>query len=475
MQFSKSLPPYTPSPPAPSYSDQPSTGEQSLQYTPRVGRAYVLPDSTYVKQFGRYSVVFLNQEQDARIPTYRQDALVSGYIELPLCGLDRVTEVSVLIEGRLDLSIAGTHTDSVKTMHSTTVLWKKPRHSHPSVDGESTATCPTTVQFAIPTGRSFVDADGETQPLPPTFQTLDFIESGLFARSSYRLRFTVKCAPKLGPRIALLEKTKHFFVPFDYRPRTRSQHPASRDPTSLASIKALPDDWFQSTSTVEVPATYSDGRKFEPVTANLLIPNPRVYALADSIPFHFQLSGTVNSLRALVAPDTLQASQYAAPPAPHPRSPSRPSTASSSSPPPQRHCIKKLQGQFSTSGSLRVFLLRQIRVEVRGKVRVQNAIIGEARLEAVPPPVGADDGPGRQEYLSWVGRVAYGDLGPQGVARNLNPEMDVGGFHVGNHLKVNDFVALSVGSQNPPWKDVVSSIGIKFVTESWDVDYENGV
>ena len=255
------------------------------------------------------------------------------------------------------------------------------------------------------------------------------------------------------------------FLPFEYRPRTRSQHPVSSVASSLALIKTLPDEWYQTTTSIDVPSPQGVNSTFQPVTANMLVPNPRVYALSDSVPFHLQLSGRVDSLRALVAPDTFseQTSSGEEPS-------SRCSTTSANSR--QRHCIKRLQGEVGTS--IRVFLLRQVRLELKGKIRVQNLIIGEAQLDAVPPVM--TDRPGvlsgsSEEYLSWTGRLQCGE----GLDRtrfehpwHVGSTITSGGFHAGEILKVNDFIAFSVGDSTPPWKDIQMSIGVKMVTESWD-------
>ncbi|KAH6902292.1 hypothetical protein BKA70DRAFT_1435042 [Coprinopsis sp. MPI-PUGE-AT-0042] len=386
MLLSKSLPPsYTPSQPAPLYSDSPISGEQSLQYTPRVGGSWMLPQSHYVKRVGKTTIVLDHQEEDARIPQYRQTGIISGYIQL--LDVPRVSEVTLSIEGRLDVSMAeGTNSATIKTLHSSVALWKRPRPNATTESGSMPTICPSQLDFAFALPSEYEDSTG-CHPLPPSFQTPDVghSQASLFARSSYRIHVTIKRTPKLGGSLAMLEKTKHVF-----------RH------EFLALIKTIPDEWYQSTTSIDVPSPQGVDGTFQPVTANMLVPNPRVYALSDSIPFHLQLSGRVDSLRALVAPDTLSEDTL---------SDNRTSAHCPKASSRQRHCIKRLQGEVGTS--LRVFLLRQVRLELKGKIRVQNIIIGEAQLDAVPPVLTDGYRPpvvsgSSEEYLSWTGRLQCG-------------------------------------------------------------------
>lgn len=435
--FDTSIPPYTPSQPAPGYSDLPYTGEQSLQYTPRVGSSWFLPDGTFIRRDGHATLVLYNQEDNTQLPEYRQSAIISGCVELK--DMNRILKVTLHIEGRIDTSITeGGRNQTVKTIQSTTTLWAKKSPGHPS-------RCPSQLAFAYAMPAEYEDATGLKHPLPPSFQTIDMDCSGVFARTSYRLRISVTRKPKIG----LFDNTKHIFVPFAYKPRSRSRQPITCCAGSVELIKALPDEWYQTTTGIEVPSPKGSAT-FQPVHANLLIPNPRVFAMGDSVPFHLQLAGRVDSLKALVTPDTHDAA--------------RPSSRSST-------WIKKLQGDVSSS--LRVFLLRQVRVEIGGTVRVQNIVVGEAELDAVPPDMTDSYRPpvdSREEYISWKGQLKLGD-GMDAVLRDQpwqGTKTDVAGFSAGSALRVTDFVALSVGSSNPPWKDVKASIPIKFVTESWD-------
>lgn len=404
-------------------------------------------------------MVLCHQEDGAKLPRYRQNAVISGYIEL--ANANRVLDVSILVEGRVDLAMArGTKTQSVQTINSTTTLWKHKSTEHP-------ATCPQIVPFAYALPAKYEDATGK-HLLPPTFQLPHDEMADVFARSAYRLRVAVTRKPKIGP----WPSTKYIFIPFEYRPQYSLQgwQSTSSDGScagSLCAIKSLPEEWYQSTTSIEVPSFpgQATGNKAEPsldpVHLNLLIPEPRTFALSASIPFHLQLSGRVDSLRALI-------------PAPSSVNGSRPSTSSYA----PTSCFDLNSPSLQPPAPvLRVFLLRQVRVEIRGAVRAQNIVLGEAQLEPVPPchmPPDMYRPPQRcgQEYVGWTGRLKVGEAadvcaGPAddtGKGSMCSATADVGGFRAGDALSVNDFVAVSVGvGESPFWKDVKASISVRFV------------
>lgn len=55
----------------------------------------MLPQSHYIKRVGKTTIVLDHQEQDARIPQYRQTGIVSGYVHL--LDVPRVSEVSLSV------------------------------------------------------------------------------------------------------------------------------------------------------------------------------------------------------------------------------------------------------------------------------------------------------------------------------------------------------------------------------------------
>lgn len=100
-----------------------------------------------------------------------------------------------------------------------------------------------------------------------------------------------------------------------------------------------------------------------------LIPSVQTFGLSDSIPFHIQLVAPLSVLRHFV------------PPMPDPSSSSSDSLSSS---PTQK--IKSVSTVPTVpQPSLRVFLARQISVEVNGRHTWRNSILGEGTTRPVAP------------------------------------------------------------------------------------------
>lgn len=74
------LPEYSPSSPAPGYSDELLLGEERLEHTPRPDRLRPTPTGVFVKKAGRTSIVLNEQEDGVRVPSYGRHAVVSGAV-----------------------------------------------------------------------------------------------------------------------------------------------------------------------------------------------------------------------------------------------------------------------------------------------------------------------------------------------------------------------------------------------------------
>lgn len=124
----------------------------------------------------------------------------------------------------------------------------------------------------------------------------------------------------------------------------------------------------------------------------LFVPVARVYALSDTIPFHVQLSGSLNSVKSfLMLPQ---------PDGPSPFLGLRPSTL--------------------PLMTVRVYLLRHVSIEIRGYKSSRNIIIAEAQLREKPPTLDSCYEPRDVVHLDWEGELSCGE------------DITVGGFTASN-------------------------------------------
>lgn len=137
------------------------------------------------------------------------------------------------------------------------------------------------------------------------------------------------------------------------------------------------------------------------------------------------------------------------------RSPSPPSPAIAY----QSHLSKSEKRAYLHPKRVRVYLIRQVRIELKGKTHVDNRILSEGTLESVPPMMSdfycypMED---ELDYLSWSGEL------------KCPSDVRTGGFE-GENITVSDYVALAVGkNKEAPWMDIKNSISIRLVTDSWE-------
>ena len=87
------LPSYNDSSPLPSYSPQLASGEQRLDYTPRLHSTHSRTGAVYIKNVGESSIVLNNQEEGAIIPVFGRRAVISGIVLLCQRRLDSIRKI----------------------------------------------------------------------------------------------------------------------------------------------------------------------------------------------------------------------------------------------------------------------------------------------------------------------------------------------------------------------------------------------
>ncbi|KXN85328.1 hypothetical protein AN958_11428 [Leucoagaricus sp. SymC.cos] len=360
------------------------------------------------------------QADDVRNPIYDRRGLIAG--ELEMKRPERVLAVSVKLEGRVTMSVAGVGAKMMRTMEHQAVLWAKEEGSQ--------RRCPGTLLFSLRLPSKFVE-DDETWKLPPSFEP-DFINvNTMFVRSTYILSISLR--KLVNYRLVSWTKSKMYNVLVEHRPQNRPTRPVPLFDSICSSVKSLPDDWVQLVSRMEV----TPGSRLRPVQCQFLVPSNPTYCLSDAIPFHIQLSSSLGTIRELFPPS----SQFLQP----------------------RQTQDKKQKAMRRGVAMRVYIAREIMVAIRGKKVYRTVAIGSGTVKAIPPTdLGRISVPPEDVCLEWEGEVKCWD------------QVTCGGFNVGC-LNVKDYIVLALtpplSKTYPELVELQIAHPVKFVTEPW---LENG-
>ncbi|KAG6860362.1 hypothetical protein C0995_012256 [Termitomyces sp. Mi166 len=411
------LPLYTPSEPSPKYSCRPFCDENTLQHTPLQVRA--TPAATYTQRSGKTTITLYEQEDGVDMPEYLRRGQITGslLIEYP----QKVTQVTMKIEGKLDTTTSESGSKSIQLMNICQTLWRK---------GESEE-LPGCLPFShlLPTTFTY---EGVECPLPPTFQINHTSTSAFYLRVLYSINV---CVTRARHNMDFLTKSNDVKIPFKYYPRVRAHRPILPSPHFFSTVKTSPDEWFQVFSAMKT-------RKSVPelglIYCHFFIPSARVYGLADRIPFHIQLNGPLDALRELLMPQPVNAQP-------------RPSWFMHKS---HERCPPH------TKPTIKVSLVRQSKIEIRGFESWKNETIGQGEVWELPPLICESRD---AVHLDWAGEV------------QANKDVEVGGFISGN-VSVRDFIILVF---EPPTQASIylclqMSAPIRLVTDSYMevTDYE---
>ncbi|KAJ7143504.1 hypothetical protein C8R43DRAFT_567787 [Mycena crocata] len=255
--------------------------------------------------------------------------------------------------------------------------------------------CPTTLPFSFLSPSTFKDGEN-TWPLPPTIRITPSEKSFLYVKCTYTLSVIITTA--LGPRFVSWRGEKTLNVPLTFRPTASPPRPIFPDPNLLSNVKYAPDEWYQITCTTE---------QLKNVHCSLFIPSVLQYALSDSIPFHLQISGPAAMLSGFVRRPTCKT-------------------------------------------PVRVHLMRQLALFVRGEGQHRDMNIGNGVLTVLPPPISSTVELDEHEaVVDWSGVV------------QCDASVTVGTFDAGA-LCVKDFIVFSI----PAW-NVEQKHPIHLVTDMW--------
>ncbi|KAF7314610.1 hypothetical protein MKEN_00934700 [Mycena kentingensis (nom. inval.)] len=459
------LPAYSPSEASPDYSVDPADDETTLDASPGHSTRR-RSTGIYTKSCGSATVVLLNQPTGARTPTYGRAGVVDGSLILDKESTSAIVQISIRLQGRLEITTSGTGGSTTKVVSVDKMLW----------DRETMTACPDTLNFQLVFPETFQDGD-QTHPLPPTWIARFPGFPSLYAKATYHLGITIVKERRLG----FLPKTKLIHIPLEYAPAYSPPRGIAPQPEGnfLATIKHMPEEWFQSSFVMKTRA----GSGLPQIHCQVFIPSVRIFGIEDTIPVHVQLSGTYSSLRHLLAPpkDAGPASPSSsalalsrsrsssriplvtAPPPALPADPA-PNSASSSGSSSDR------SSATSQLSPVRVSLNRFVSVDHFGRqTRRSLRISATARIQALPPTATFDCAkPDCAEFcdecaeyilvVDWAGQV------------RCDPSLvEVGGFSVGA-LSVKDYLTVELAppnAQSSPLVAVQHAIPVRFVTDSY--------
>ncbi|KAJ7069524.1 hypothetical protein C8F01DRAFT_1363695 [Mycena amicta] len=423
----------------PSYTPQPSLGEESLSRS-TLGR--VPPAGEFTTTNGSITLTLKHQLPHATVATYAPTELVTGSIQIQ--APKSVTEVILKVTGRMDLAAAlgGRRRDIVK--ESYTVWHNNLRFM-----------CPPSIPFSFIFPSTFTDEEsGACCPLPPTMLVKPPERPFIYAKCSYAISVLVSTA--LHPKFSLWRGEKILDVAVNVRPIASPSRPILPDPNLLTTVKSTPEEWHQ------VLCTLGSQLRHRGVDCSLFIPSSQTYALDDTIPFHLQVTGPAAMLRGLVTTPT-----------PTPRATSPTPTTSESS----HSRSKSPVASSSPSRPVRVYLLRKINLVIRGDRMHRSITLGEGLLSTLPPPISITESrfvhAHAHAQIDWGGEIrVHSDAGhgwddERGTGKGVSIDR-VSTFNAGP-LWIEDYIVVSI----PQW-DVEHRYSIRFVSDTWMDDVGPG-
>ncbi|KAI0270001.1 hypothetical protein BC834DRAFT_864446 [Gloeopeniophorella convolvens] len=410
-------PKYSPSAAVPSYSLAPGPSERILAATARTRRP--VPTGVFTRNNSLIAIALRGQEGESAQPSYGRNGMICG--DIGLTCTQGVQAISLKLEGRLHMAHSDGASIDFTFLSASSVAWK----------ADSNTACPTMFPFEMVLPESFMD-NGSRRALPPSYSTAHAGMSDIFVQCSYSM--TVCVARKGGKLTPWKQTTKKLAVPFTYRPRLRPPQPILSSPFPfLSTIKTLPEEWFQVTSTMS--AKCNSG--LQPIDCHLFVPVVQTFSLKDTIPFYLQLIAPLKSLHAFMHPTTSAQTKLKR---------SKSHAADSAAPP-----------------TVRVYLMRQVTAVVRGQHSTRMCSIGEGTLRPVPP--GVSPSPLRSQSLD----EGFSTLDYEGEVR-ANADVTVGQFGI-SRLQIRDFISIYLAPPNQyssPLNLLQHSHPIRLVTDSFE-------
>ncbi|KAH6913807.1 hypothetical protein BKA70DRAFT_1369248 [Coprinopsis sp. MPI-PUGE-AT-0042] len=408
----------------PQYSSSPQPDETTVAHNRRQGLRNT--DGRFTRRWGDITLVLKEQDNDARFPVYSRGGHVDG--EIGFSGQTELVEVTVKLYGQMCLMATDCGSTTSVLVSDCRTLWTK--------DGNKK--CPSILPFSLRFPQTFKDEKGKGWKLPPSFDSEFNGGPAMRAKCMYALTISVTRMKRYA--LASWMSSRMHSTTLDYRPRTRPPRPIVMLESIFDSIKPVPEEWRQYILKMEPRS----GSNTKPIECHFLLPSVQSYSVSDTVPFHIQLRGPLASLSEIV--------------------------------PPQSPLLDPNTAEATTSAGLdlgsdgphpvRVYIARQVHIQVKGITRSRTYTVGTAKIWPIPPVIMHEEedlqGESEEELcLDWQGKLKCCD------------DAVKASFSAGN-LTVKDYVVLSLSPSNsrPSFLAPVQlTQPIRLVTDSWmDLD-----
>ncbi|KAJ7780524.1 hypothetical protein DFH07DRAFT_433049 [Mycena maculata] len=408
--MSVALPAYAYSP-VPSYAALPRPNEEdTVEYTPRQGRT-TAQFATITKEWRDVTIIFRNQETSSGPPTFGRNSSCCG--EIGLENSKDILTITLKLEGRISLSASDCGSTVQKIVDQRRTIW----------DQAESGRCPSVVGFAVAFPVTYTD-QGRVCRLPPTYETICLGSPLLVVKCGYSL--TIKITKARTRKIGFWKtSSKTYTTNVVFRPRTRPARPILENPSFFSTVKAAPSEWLQMSITIPTRKNAT----LDPISCHFMIPSVQTFCFSEDIPFHIQLCGSLVSLREFYGSVSAE---------------------------PRQQEERPRKRQFAAI--IRVFLARQVFVEINGRETWRNITVGEGKLRPIPPV--ASDGPDvnpSEASVDWEGEV------------RCKSDVNCASFNI-SHLVVKDFIILAITPANIRTSQMLPmqhAHPIRLVTDGW--------
>ncbi|KAG6850432.1 hypothetical protein H0H93_013304 [Arthromyces matolae] len=372
----------------PSYSAEPANDEQTLQRNGS-GQTPQLPTGIYTQTSGNLTVKLFQQREGASIPTYGRQGIVNGLLQIK--NPKSTILIVMKVDGKLDTLTSTGGTTTVLLNRSYTLWRKNNATNNQLLDAVE-------ISYVLPTTFLYRGAKNHLHQLPPSFR-VEENGSIFFVRSYYSITISVSRA---------LHRSVGFLTTTD-EPRSRANRPILSTPAFYSTLKTCPEEWHQAISGFQSKSA-KDQSQIQ-LNAHLFIPVSRVYALSDTIPFHIQLTGPLDTLQRFIT----RRQQ---------RGPTATLPSSSSSTYTEGHSNVEIKITIRRS----VQIESQVQDHHTSSSSSKDHIIADGEVWEVPPSL-CEVGVGA--HLDWQGKL------------RLREDCEVGSFQAGN-VNIKDTVDITV-------------------------------